>query len=233
MNKIVQFSTIGDPTVLQLVSAPQSVLAKDEVRIKVFAIGLNRADVAFRAGQYLVQPVLPSRVGFEAAGIVSEVGESVREINVGSNVAVLPNFDPTKYGTYGEEIVIPAASVITMDPRVPHAVAAASWMQYLTAYGGLTRATSIWPGAFVLLTAATSSVGLAAIQICNLLGAIPIAVTRNSEKSEALVRAGAPHVIATDSQDLVAEVQRITNGHGADIVFDPVAGEIVNSLGKR
>jgi len=85
---------------------------------------------------------------------------------------------------------------------------------------------------FVLIPAASSSVGLAAIEIANLLGAVPVALTRTSSKREALLKAGAKHVIATEEQDLVTEVNRITNNKGARVVFDPVAGPTINKLAE-
>jgi NADPH:quinone reductase-like Zn-dependent oxidoreductase len=109
---------------------------------------------------------------------------------------------------------------------------AAVWMQYLTAYGGLIEVGSLQSGEHVLITAASSSVGLASIELALALGARPIAATRTGAKREALHRAGAAHVIATQEQDLVSEVRAITGGKGARLVFDPVAGPFVETLAK-
>src|ERR1700692_1473687 len=98
------------------------------------------------------------------------------------------------------------------------------WMMFLTAYGALVFDAQVKAGDFVIISAASSSVGLAAIQIANYAGAAPIALTRTSEKKRRLHEAGAPHVIATQEQDTVAEVMRITNGNGARVAFDPVGG---------
>jgi NADPH:quinone reductase-like Zn-dependent oxidoreductase len=108
--------------------------------------------------------------------------------------------------------------------------AAAVWMQYLTTYGALVDIARIAKGDAVLIPAASSSVGLAAIQLCNQVGAVPIASTRTSAKAAALREAGAAHVIATTEQDLVAEIMRITDGQGARVIFDPVAGPGVEKL---
>jgi NADPH:quinone reductase-like Zn-dependent oxidoreductase len=105
-------------------------------------------------------------------------------------------------------------------------------MQYLTAYGGLIEVGSLQPGEHVLITAASSSVGIASIELALAIGATPIAATRTSAKREALHRAGAAHVIATQEQDLVSEVRAITAGNGARLVFDPVAGPFVETLAK-
>ena len=102
----------------------------------------------------------------------------------------------------------------------------------MTAYGALVDITDTKAGEFVLIPAASSSVGVAAIQIANMIGAIPVALTRHSNKREALLRAGAKYVIATEEQDLVAEVNRITSNKGARVVFDTVAGPTIAKLAE-
>jgi len=102
--------------------------------------------------------------------------------------------------------------------------AASVWMMFITAYGALIFDAQVKAGDFVIIPAASSSVGLAAIQIANYGGATPIALTRTSDKRKQLLAAGAAHVIATQEQDVVAELMRITNGLGARVVFDPVGG---------
>ena len=103
-------------------------------------------------------------------------------------------------------------------------------MQYLTAYGALVMFGGLKRGDFVLITAASSSVGLAAIQIVKAEGAIPIAATRKSDKRAQLLALGAPHVIATEEEDLIARVNEITGGNGARLIFDPVGGPSLEKL---
>jgi NADPH:quinone reductase-like Zn-dependent oxidoreductase len=103
-------------------------------------------------------------------------------------------------------------------------------MQYLTAYGALIDIGKLAKSDTVLIPAASSSVGLAAIQIANKVGAVPVAMTRGPSKRQALLDAGAAQVIASDEQDLVKEVLRITGGKGARVVFDPVGGPTLNKL---
>jgi NADPH:quinone reductase-like Zn-dependent oxidoreductase len=97
-------------------------------------------------------------------------------------------------------------------------------MMFLTAYGALVFDAQVKAGDFIIIPAASSSVGLAAIQIANYAGATPIALTRTSEKKRRLHEAGAEYVVATREQDMIAEVMRITDGNGARVVFDPVRG---------
>jgi NADPH:quinone reductase-like Zn-dependent oxidoreductase len=115
--------------------------------------------------------------------------------------------------------------------------AASIWMPFITAYGALIVDAKVTQGDFVIIPGASSSVGLAAIQLTNYAGGTPIALTRNSEKRHQLLDAGAAHVIATEEQDMVAEVLRITNGKGARVAFDPVGGpnfpKLVSALAQQ
>jgi NADPH:quinone reductase-like Zn-dependent oxidoreductase len=105
-------------------------------------------------------------------------------------------------------------------------------MQYMTAYGALIEIGRLKKGEFVLITAASSSVGLAAIDTVKFEGAIPIATTRKSDKQSELIASGAEHVIVTDEEDLVSRVSEITNGAGARIIFDPIGGSLLDKLAE-
>ncbi len=144
---------------------------------------------------------------------------------------MVPSFQQGKYGTYAEEAIIPAHSLEPRPPDLSAIEASAVWMQYMTAIG-IVEIGKLGPGDFIIIPAASSSVGIAAIQIANAVGAVPIAATRTSAKVEALKVLGAAHVIATEEQDLVAETLRITDGKGARIVFDPVGGPYVETLAR-
>src|SRR4051812_19963992 len=200
MATVVRFHELGSPDVLRLEDLEVPPPGPVEVKIKVEAIGLNRAELAFRAGRYLERPKLPSRLGYEAAGTVMAVGEAVKGFAPGERVGVIPAFSMAEYATYGEEILVPAHAVVKCPPDVTSTTFAAVWMQYLTAYGGLIDIGALQPGEHVLITAASSSVGLASIELALAAGAIPIATTRTGAKREALLRAGARHVIATEHQ---------------------------------
>ena len=136
------------------------------------------------------------------------------------------------YGTYGETAIVPAHAVVRTPPGLSPVEAAAVWMQYLTAYGALIDIAGLGAEDVVIIPAASSSVGLAAIQIARMVGATAIATTRSGAKGNALRDAGAHHVIATDHDDLAGEVARITDGKGARVIFDPVAGPFVETLAE-
>jgi NADPH:quinone reductase-like Zn-dependent oxidoreductase len=232
MAKLVQFDRIGGPEVLALRDVASRAPGEGEVRIRVEAIGLNRAEIMYRQGAYFYQPVFPSTLGYEAAGVIEAVGEGVSEFSEGDPVAVVPAFPQNEYGTYGDSVVLPAAAVVPRPAQVDAVTAAAVWMAYITAYGPLTESGRVRPGDHVLIIAASSSVGLAAIQIARHIGAIPIATTRGAAKKQRLLDAGAADVIVTDDEDLPARVKEITSGRGVRLAFDPVAGPGVETLAQ-
>jgi NADPH:quinone reductase-like Zn-dependent oxidoreductase len=232
MPKIVRFHQLGGPENLKLDELPSQQPGEGEVRLRVQALGLNRAESMFYHGQYLEVPILPSRLGYEAAGIVDAVGPGVDPKWLGKQVASIPGFSQTKYGVLGEEAVVPVAALGEYPAKLSAAEGSAIWMQYVTAWGALVHYGKVAVGDFVLITAASSSVGLAAIQIVKDAGAIAIAATRTSAKRDELLGLGADHVIATEEEDIVARVKEITAGKGARLIFDPVAGPFVDKLAE-
>ena len=224
MSRIVQFAEIGAPDVLKIKDVEIPSPGRNEVRIRVKALGLNRAESMFRSGQYLEEPRLPARLGYEAAGTVDAVGEGVSDLKVGDAVSTIPNFSLNEYGMYGELVLAPASAVFKHPSSLSFEEAASIWMMFVTAYDALIGTAKLSGNDTVLIPAASSSVGLAAIQIANMIGAKPVALTRTRAKVDQLLKAGAAHIIATEEQDLVAEVLRITNGKGATVVYDPVGG---------
>ncbi len=232
MVKIVRFHELGDAEVLKIEDIPLAEPQEGEVRLQVKVIALNRAEVVFRQGAYLEQPKFPARIGYEASGIVDAVGSGVSNIKVGDRVSTIPSpfAKMSQYGVYGESAIVPAQVVAPFPDNLSFEQGTAIWMQYLTAYGALVYYGQIKAGDYVIITAASSSVGYSAIQLAKAAGAIAIATTRTSNKKQKLLDAGADYVIATQEEDLVAKVMETTSGHGADLIFDPIAGSIVNDL---
>lgn len=228
--KIVRFHTLGGPEVLQIEELPLPEPGQGEVRLRVKAIGLNRAEVMFRMGQYLQQPVLPSKLGYEASGVVEAVGPGVDASWIGKTASTVPAFPADAYGVYGEVAIVPAFALAAYPEKLSAIEGTSIWMQYLTAYGALIHHGKIKRGDFVVITAASSSVGIAAIEIAKAEGAVSIATTRTSKKRPELVAAGADYVIATEEEDLVARVKEITGGKGARVIFDPIAGKGIEQL---
>ena len=181
VTRVVRVHRPGPPEVLEIDEIEVGEPGPDEVRIQVEAIGLNRAEAEFRAGRYLREaPQLPARIGFEAAGIVEAIGSDVEGIEPGEAVGTLPALPMDRYGVYAERVILPASAVVKSPAGVSSVEAAAIWMQYLTAYGALIDVAKLRSSETVVITAASSSVGLAAIQIANVVGAVPVAATRTS-----------------------------------------------------
>jgi NADPH:quinone reductase-like Zn-dependent oxidoreductase len=232
MPKVVRFHETGGPEVLRFEDVALQQPGKGELRLKVQAIGLNRAESMFYRGQYIYQPKLPAGLGYEAAGIVESVGPDVDESWIGKRVSTIPAFSLNEYSMVGETAVAPVEAVAEYPAKLSPAEGAAIWMQYVTAYGALRAIANVTKGDFVVIPAASSSVGLAAIEIVKAEGGISIATTRKSNKREELTKLGADHVIATDEEDYVARVAEITRGKGARVTFDPIAGPFLEKLAE-
>lgn len=230
MSKVVKFNQTGEPDVLQIVDETVSRPAAGEIQIKVAAIGLNRAEAMFRRGQYLETPELPAKIGYEASGTITAIGEGVEGFKVGDAVSTIPNFSMNQYGAYAELTNMPAMAVSHHPANLSWEEATSIWMQYLTVYGALIDIAKMQADDYVLIPAASSSVGLAAIQICNLIGAIPIAMTRSNDKKQSLLDFGAKHVVVSQDDDVITTIEQITHGKGVQIVFDPVAGPTLETL---
>lgn len=237
MSRVVRFHRTGDAQVLQIDEVDVAAPKAGEVQIRVKALGINRAEIMYRTGQYVIEPRFPAILGYEAAGLVEALGPDVAGFNIGDAVSVVPAFSFADYGMYGELVNVPVHALVKHPENLSFEEAAASWMMFVTAYGALIDIGNLQAGETVLIRAASSSVGLAAIQIANMVGAVPVALTRTSQKRQALLDAGAAHVIATEEQDLINEVMSITDGKGARMAFDPVggayAGQIFKVLGMQ
>lgn len=232
MSKAVRFHELGGPEVLKIEEVSTREPGEGEAVIKVAAVGLNRAESMYYHGQYLEPTQVPSGLGYEVAGTVEAVGPGVDAGLVGKRLATIPGYSMQQYPSLAELAVVPASALAAVPESLSMEEAAASWMQYGTAYGPLVVFSKIAPGDFVIITAASSSVGLAAIQIVKAEGGISIATTRTSAKRQALLDQGADYVIATEEEDLPARVKEITGGKLAQIVFDPVGGDYINVLGQ-
>ena len=232
MARVVRFHELGGPQALKIEAVPTPEPQQGEVRIRVKAVGLNRAEALFTRGQYLEQAKLPSGLGYEAAGVVEAVGPGVDQSWIGKKVATVPAFSMTRYPMLGDEVLAPVRALGEFPANQSFEEAAAIWMQYLTAYGALIDIAHVTKGDFVIISAASSSVGIAAIEIVKAQGATSIATTRNNAKKQELISLGADHVIATEEEDFVTRAQEITGGKGARVTFDPVAGRFLEKLAQ-
>ncbi len=224
MARTIRFHRHGGPEVLTIDDVDIAPPGPGEVRIRTKALGLNRAEALFRSGSYIEQAQFPSGIGLEAAGLIESIGAGVEGLSPGDAVSLVPPRSMLRWPVHGELVTVPAELAIKHPSTLSWEVAAASWMQYLTAYGALIDIARLSRGEHVAITAASSSVGLAAIQIANRVGAIPIAVTRTERKAPALREAGAAHVIASAEEDIEARLKEIAGEEGVRVVFDAVGG---------
>lgn len=222
------FTGTGDASILRIVDVPARAPGPGEVQLRVTSVGLNRADANYRAGKYLVRSPGESRSGFEGAGIVEVVGTDVT-LQPGDRVGVLPSaFDVVREGAAAERMTVPATVCVPTPSTVSDRDAGTVWMQYLTVWGALVEIAAIGTGDWVVVPAASSSVGIAAIQLCRARGARVIATTTSAAKVATLQALGPDAIVDTRAEPYVERVMEITDGAGARVVFDPIYGPIVN-----
>lgn len=224
MTRSVRIHAFGDADVLHIEDVTIDAPGNGEVRLRIHAIGVNRTELTLRAGRSPVKPVLPSGLGFEAAGVIDAVGPGVTGVAVGDRVALVPSYSASLYPLYGEMSLAPARALVRIPDSTSFVDAAATWAAFGAAWCGLILVGKLKAGQTVLISAASSGVGLAAIQMANRIGAHPVAITRSSAKRAALMAHGASAVIVSDEQNVVDEARRLTDGRGADLVLDAVGG---------
>ena len=231
MPLIARFDALGGPENIKLAEQPSTPPAPGEVQVRMHAAGLNRAELLFVAGHYLVEPQLPhAPLGAEGAGVIVAVGDGVDNFAKGDRVCILPMMDWTRYGVLAEVVNVPVDALECIPDDISYEDAAAFWMAFATAYGMIAQVGGLptdASGKTVVVTGASSSVGTSAFQLLKHMGAVSVATTRTPAKVEQLREAGADHVVVTDEEDLAARLDKITDGRGVDLVCDSVVGGMV------
>lgn len=234
MSKMLRIHKFGDVSGLRLDEVTVPAPRRGEAKIRVAATGITGDQLTFIRGSFHPGepiPPLPATIGYEAAGTVEEVGEGVDRAWIGRKVAPVGPYDFLTYGSVGEEILVPADRLVEIPEGLSSAQAASLWIPYLTAYPIVEHLRGSDKGGYVLITAATSTVGHAAIQLVRHLGFEPIGTTRSAEKAEALKKlTGIKEVIVTTEENLVERVDAITGGQGVRLVFDPIGGKSITDL---
>ncbi|MET9492144.1 zinc-dependent alcohol dehydrogenase family protein [Nocardia sp. NPDC006630] len=234
--RTVLFDEVGGPDVLRLTELDIGEPGAGQVRVRIDAIGLNRGEALLRAGSYYYDAVLPdSRLGNEAAGVIEAAGPGVIGFEIGDTVSIVAK--PTDegmsaHGVYADRVLVGAHRLLHRPAHIDAITGAAVWTSAFTAYGALVEVGRVRAGDTVVVTAASSSVGMAALQIARHLGATPIAVTRTGEKADRLRSAGAEHVIASADGDVAERIRALTDGKGARIIFDGIAGPGLPDLAR-
>jgi NADPH2:quinone reductase len=215
--KAIVFEKLGGAEVLKLGEIPKPEPGAGTVLIKNRAAGINFADTLFRQGQYVTHPKLPDTPGLEGAGVVEAVGAGVTNIKLGARVAAIAS------KTYAEYFVAPATQLIALPDNVSFEEGAAFPIQTLTAWHMLHTSHHTAPGQTVLVHSAAGGVGIVAIQIAKAAGARVIGTVSNDSKMELIRKYGADDAIDYVKHDFAAEVKRLTNGRGVDLILDAVA----------
>ena len=224
--RAIYFERFGGPEVLQVGEFEDRPLGPRDVRIEVTAFALNRADLMYIRGEHYTIPEFPARIGSEATGTVVEVGAQVSNFSLGDRVSTIPFF--TQHGVQGTSAVFPAEYVVAVPGDLDDVRACSIWMQYLTPYMAFKEVRNLGSGDVVLVTAAASSAGLGALQLCRKLGINTVATTRTPAKADLLRESGATAVVVGDD-DISLVIAEVSEGRGLNAAFDPIAG---NSLSR-
>ncbi|WP_024507149.1 NADPH:quinone oxidoreductase family protein [Bradyrhizobium sp. ARR65] len=226
MPKAVVCRELGPPERLRLEQLASQPLREGQVRIAIRAAGINFPDILMAAGEYQLKPELPFTPGVEAAGDVVEMDGAVRGVALGEKVIVR-----MRYGAYAEEAVVAPTQLTPLPGNFDYAEGATFLAAHGTAYHALVDRGQLQAGEVLLVHGAGGGVGLAAVEIGKLLGATVIAAASSEQKLSVAQARGADHLVLYSREPFRDAVKRITGGRGADVVFDPVGGEIFeNSL---
>lgn len=205
---------------LTIEDVPRPEIRPGAVRIRVRAAGVNFSDTLITKGTYQVKVPTPFTPGMEAAGTIIEVGEGV-DLPLGTRVATLLD-----YGAYAEEIVIDVDRVVTIPMMMSFEEAAGFMVTYGTSHIGLRHRGQLKAGETLLVHGAAGGVGLTAVEIGRKIGATVIATASSEDKLAITREYGADHTILSTDEDLRDQVLALTNGRGADVVYDPVGGDL-------
>ena len=228
--RVIRFHRTGGPEVLQIDEIELPAPRANEVVLLVQALALCRADLLWREGNYFEDPVLPASIGYHAAGVVQSVGSKVKSVAPGDRVSTFPACSLVEYGAHGQNIIYPAGSLLVYPPNLSPEEATSVNTELFLAYFTFKEIAGLQRGQYVVVTAATASTGTAALQVANVLGGASIALTRSESKRGELVAAGADHVIVVGEEDVRDTIIDITDGRGADLIYDGVGGPGLEEL---
>jgi NADPH2:quinone reductase len=225
MPKAVVCRELGPPESLRLENFASAPLAPGQVRVAIRAAGINFPDILMAAGEYQLKPELPFTPGVEAAGDVIEI-DGASGVAVGDRVIV-----KMRHGSYADEVVVTPPQLIPLPSTFDYAEGATFLAAHGTAYHALIDRGKIQPGEVLLVHGAGGGVGLAAVEMGKMLGAIVLAAASSEDKLAVAQARGADHLLLYQREPFRDAVKRITDGRGADVVFDPVGGAVFeNSL---
>lgn len=219
--KAIVCKTLSGPDGLELQEIPSPEPGPGDVKIRVRACGLNFADSLIIQGLYQEKPSLPFVPGSEVAGEITAVGEAVTQFKVGDRVAGLCGT-----GGFAEEVVTSALTVLPLPAEMDFTAGAAFTIAYGTSHLALWHRAKLQPGEVLLVHGAAGGVGLTAVELGKVMGATVIATASTSQKLALAQQAGADYLINYREEDFRSRVKEITKGKGADVIYDPVGGDV-------
>ena len=217
--KAIRCKAYGPPSSLVYEEVADLKPNAKEVLVTVKACGLNFPDTLIIQGLYQFKPELPFTPGSDLAGIVKAVGDDVSHLKVGQEV-----FGFVAHGALAEEVLVPANACFPKPPQMDFPTAASFLMAYGTSYHALKDRGNLSEGETLLVLGASGGVGLAAVELGKLMGARVLAAASTDEKLALCKKYGADATINYSTQDLKATIKELTDGKGADVVYDPVGG---------
>lgn len=217
----------GEPSTLQYAELPDLRPRPGEVLIDALAIGCNFPDILIVQGKYQMKPPLPFSPGCEVAGVVREVGAGVTRVRPGQRVLALIG-----WGGYASMVSAPERRVFAIPDAMTFEEAAGFGLVYQTSYCALVHRAALQSGEWLLVHAAAGGVGLSAVQIGKALGARVIATAGSADKLEIARQSGADELLDYRREDWVERVKQITSGRGADVIYDPVGGDVFDGSGR-
>jgi NADPH:quinone reductase-like Zn-dependent oxidoreductase len=228
--KAIRFHKTGGSDVLRIEEIQLPRPKAHEALVRVQALTISRTDLLWREGSYFEEPELPAQIGYDAAGVVESVGPEVTTLKVGDLVSTFPATSLLDYTAHAECIIYPETALLVYPQNITPVQAAAVNTALFTAYFALIELADLRRDQHVVITAASSSMGIAAIQIARAIGANSIAVTLSEAKEEALLAIGADQVILAGREDVQEAILDLTDGLGAEVIYDAVAGPGLGEL---
>ncbi len=226
--KAVLCQEFGAIDKLVLDEVPSPSIGAGQVKIRVRACGVNFPDILLVQGLYQMKPPFPFSPGLEVAGDISEIGEGVEGLQIGQRVV-----STLMWGGFAEEVLAPGLMPLPISADLSYEEAAAFPLAYGTAHVALAQRALLKPGETLLVLGAAGGVGLAAVELGKLLGARVIAAASTAEKLELARKYGADDLINYRSDSLRDRMKALTDGRGADVIFDPVGGDLFDQALRR
>lgn len=222
--KAILCKKYGPPSDLSYEDVSLPPIGEKQVRIKIKACSLNFPDTLIIQGLYQFKPELPFTPGSDIAGIILETGSKVKHLNVGDEV-----FGFTMTGGFAEEAIVDAKTIFPKPPNMSFPIAASFLLAYGTSYHAVVDRAQLKSNETIVVLGASGGVGLAAVEIAKQVGARVIAAASTDAKLDLCKKHGADEVINYSSEDLKTRIKELTDGKGADVIYDPVGGAFSES----